>query len=192
MPNSKSHNNSSQAPFADLKGDDAIAFVQYLASANKDTKKHLQKFLKDKCRLESNVEDVASAVQSDLEFLEVEDVWDQAGKTRYGYRDPSEVAAEMFDAAIAPYEEQLDKCIEDGFFSSARLTGMGILLGIYRFEHDSTTEFSDWIADVSLDRFLEIVARFKTIPGGKSATAELYAFIATMCPMWSKSSTEGQ
>ncbi len=192
MPNSKSVNNGSQTPFADLKGDDAIEFVRHLASANKDTKKHLQKFLKDKCRLESDVEDVALAVQSDLEFLDVEDVWDQAGKTRYGYQDPSDVAADMFDAAIAPYEEQFEKCIEVGSLSSARLTGMGILLGIYRFEHDSVTEFSDWVADVPLDRFLEIVERIKTMSEDKNETAELNTFIASICPMWSKSSAEGQ
>ena len=43
---------------------------------------------------------IADEVFYELDSLEVEDVWDQSGSTRYGYVDPNEKAWEMLEDAI--------------------------------------------------------------------------------------------
>ena len=44
---------------------------------------------------EVDEEDIAAEVYRDLDGLEVEDVWDQAGATRHGYVETDKVADEM-------------------------------------------------------------------------------------------------
>ena len=35
---------------------------------------------------------------------DVEEVWDQAGRTRYGYDEPGEAADQMIEEALAPFQ----------------------------------------------------------------------------------------
>ena len=84
---------------AAMDGDDALDFIEHLVSTDKKMNRQLRLFLKDKRKSEADLEDVAASVQSDLELLDVEDLWDNSGESRYGYNDPSEVGCEMFDDA---------------------------------------------------------------------------------------------
>ena len=94
-------------------------------------------------------EDVAFALCEELDLLDVTEVWDRAGRTRFGYVEPSEVAYEMIEEVLEPYLEELKKYHRLGMNAQANQMCMGLLLGLYRFERESTSEFKDWAPTIS-------------------------------------------
>ena len=99
------------------------------------------------CLSKVDVEEVAAALYDELDDLEVEEVWDRAGKTRHGYVDTSEAACQMVEEVIDPYLEQLKKYQKLGMSTEANTLCMGLLLGLYQFERKSKSEFKNWAVD---------------------------------------------
>ncbi len=83
-----------------------------------------------------DVEEVAAALYDELDALEVEEVWDRAGRTRHGYVETSEVASQMIEAVLAPYLEELSRYQALGLNLEAGEMCQGLLLGLYQFEHE--------------------------------------------------------
>jgi len=94
-------------------------------------------------------EEVAFGLYEELELLEVEEVWDRAGPSHHGYVDPAEAADQMIDEVIAPYLEELKKYQALGMNAQANRMSMGLLLGLYRFEDESTSKFKEWEPDAA-------------------------------------------
>ena len=93
------------------------------------------------------IEDIADEVFLDLDSLEVEEIWDSSGATRYGYVDPVDKAWEMFEDAIEPYLDELKKCQDLKLSKEAKKHCMGMLKGIYQFERESESEHKDWAGE---------------------------------------------
>ncbi|MFQ5858570.1 MAG: hypothetical protein ACE5LU_23470 [Anaerolineae bacterium] len=89
-------------------------------------------------------EEVALMLYHDLNFLEVEEVWDRAGPTRHGYVHPGEAADAMIQEVLDPYLEELKKYQSLGMKAEANRMCMGLLLGLFKFDHESPSEFKDW------------------------------------------------
>jgi hypothetical protein len=83
-------------------------------------------------------------------MLEVEEVWDRAGPKRHGYVDPGEAADEMVEEVVEPFLQELRKYQKLGMRAQANQTCMGLLLGLYRFERESRSEFKDWAGDAPI------------------------------------------
>ena len=49
-----------------------------------------------------------------------------------------------------------------GFHAQANQVCIGLLLGLYRFEHESTNEFKDWAVDESAEFAREVIRRWKS------------------------------
>ena len=96
---------------------------------------------------EVDPEEVAIVLYDELDALEVEEVWDRAGPTRHGYVDPGEAADQMIEEVIEPYLEELKKYQELGMNVEANRMCMGLLLGLYQFDDESTSKFKDWAPD---------------------------------------------
>ncbi len=92
-------------------------------------------------------EEVAAALYDELDALEVEEVWDRAGPKRHGYVDPGEAADEMVEEVLEPFLEELRKYQKMGLNTEANRMCMGLLLGLYQFDEESTNEFKDWAPD---------------------------------------------
>ena len=90
---------------------------------------------------------MAAEVLAELESLSVEDVWDRAGPRRDGYSDPGEVAAEMIDGALEPYDNEIERLIGLGMQVQADRLFRGILRGLYDFGTAPPTPFRDEAAD---------------------------------------------
>jgi hypothetical protein len=99
---------------------------------------------------------VAFELCEELEFLEVEEVWDRAGPTRHGYVEPGEAADEMVGEVMEPYLGELRKLHALGMSVQANRMCMGLLLGLYKFQHESATRFKDWAGDAPII-FAELV-----------------------------------
>jgi len=91
---------------------------------------------------------IAAEVCAELEHLKVEEVWDRAGPTRDGYVETGEVADEMIQGVLEPYLEDLGRYQTLGMGREATYLCMGLVQGLYQFEHESTSEFKDWATDL--------------------------------------------
>lgn len=91
---------------------------------------------------------IVAEVQGELEQLEVEDVWDRAGPTRDEYVETGEVADEMIQGVLDPYLEDISRYQALGMELEATYLCMGLLQGLYQFEHESASEFKNWATDL--------------------------------------------
>ena len=62
----------------------------------------------------------------------------------------------MIEEVLEPFLGELRKFQELGMNTEANRLCMGLLLGLYRFEHKSTNEFKDWAPDSPII-FAEVV-----------------------------------
>ena len=132
-----------------------------------------------------DVEEVAAALYDELDALEVEEVWDRAGRTRHGYVETSEVASQMLEAVLAPYLEELSRYQALGLNLEAGELCKGLLLGLYQFERESKSQFKDWATDLPLNFAKEVLATWKRGAAGKTDASEVSGFILEELPRWS-------
>jgi hypothetical protein len=129
-------------------------------------------------------EEVAFELYGELEFLEVEEVWDRAGPTRHGYVDPGEAADEMVGEIIEPYLEELKRLQALGMSAQANQMCMGLLLGLYKFEDESTSKFKDWAPDTPSGYAWAVVNAWKAGAPSKADVAAVKAFIEDELGGW--------
>ena len=68
---------------------------------------------------------VAKHVFDDLDCLDVDDLYKESGRTRYGYVDPNDHSWEMFDEALEPYVAKMRKYQEFSMREGAKLQCVG-------------------------------------------------------------------
>lgn len=129
---------------------------------------------------------IADSIFFALDNLQTEEVWDNAGSTSYGYVDPYDLAYEMFEDALAPYIDDLEKYQKIGMDKQSMLTCMGILKGLYTFDKESTTEFKGYVEDASKDKFGEIFDHWKLLDKTPKNILEMSEFINKNFPDWNK------
>jgi hypothetical protein len=129
-----------------LSSNDALAILKALAREDEALAARIAEIAIARLR-EIDPEDVAFDLYEELNALEVEEVWDRAGSTRHGYVDTPEAASEMIQEVIDHYFEELKKYQALGMQSQADAMCRGLLLGLYKFEHESTSEFKGWATD---------------------------------------------
>jgi len=132
-----------------------------------------------------DVEAIAEDLCFDLEQLEVEEVWDRSGRTRDGYVEPQDAANDMAQEVIEPYLADITRYQRLGMRQEALYLCMGILLGLYQFEHQSTSKFREWAIDLALSYAEDALERWHGGGVKRKAIAELRAFIETSLPFWS-------
>lgn len=134
-----------------------------------------------------DMEEVAAALYDELDALEVEEVWDRAGRTRHGYVETHEVAEQMIEAVLAPYLEELSRYQALELNLEASELCRGLLLGLYQFEHESKSQFKDWATDLPLDFAHEVLAAWRRGAAGEADSDEISGFIQEELPHWSVS-----
>ena len=133
-----------------------------------------------------DIEDVAEDVYSDLDGIQVEELWDRSGANRYGYTGPEEMAVEMIEELLRHHHYEIKKYLELNMTRQAKKYCMGVLSGIYHYDHESESEFKDWAADIPGECFSSFLEDWKKSSPNKNDAAEMQAFIAEECPSWSR------
>ena len=128
---------------------------------------------------------VAFELYDELSLLEVEEVWDRAGPTRHGYVDPGEAADQMIGEIVQPYLGELKKLHTLGMNVQANRLCMGLLLGLYRFECESTSEFKGWAPDAPSSFAWVVLDVWKKGSPGQSDLRALKTFIEDRLGGWS-------
>lgn len=129
-------------------------------------------------------DDIKESVFYDLNNLDVEDVWNNSGSTRYGYIDPNELASEMFEEALEPYVDELKRYQKISMDEEVKLQCMGILKGIDKFEREATTEFQDWAVDDPHENFLQVFKEWRKENKNPENLEEMDGFIKNNFPEW--------
>lgn len=127
---------------------DALAILQKLAASDEQLAERIVEMAMTQLS-RVDPEEIAAVVYDALDALEVEEVWDRSGATRHGYIDPAEAADQMMNEVVDPYLEEMKKYHKLGMPAQANQMCMGLLMGLYQFERDSTNEFKDWAPDVA-------------------------------------------
>ena len=124
-----------------------------------------------------NIDEVAESLFDELESLDVEDLWDSSGKTRDGYIEPVERADEMIDEVLESYYNELESYVKLSDFNKAKSYCKGILKGIYKFDKELPTEFSEWAIDIADNFILGIFYKWEKINSNKSYINEIEKYI---------------
>ena len=166
-----------------ITAEDAVTILRHLAENDADMAKRIEDVAME---LFSGVDadDIASQVQMELESLNVEDVWDRSGSTSQGYVDPGDASWQMFEEALEPIEEQLNKYKELSMDTEAKLLCMGMLKGIYDFANESNTEYKDWAVDAPGEFFMIVLDDWRNWTKKRKDLAEMDEFIEKHCPEW--------
>lgn len=131
-----------------------------------------------------DVEEIAAALYDELETLEVEEVWERAGRTRHGYVETGDAAYQMIEEVLAPYLADLARYQKLGLRDEANQMCAGLLLGFYRFERESTSEFKDWAPDAPLGFAEVVLAAWRAGPPTTGDVESLKTFVAGELGSW--------
>jgi hypothetical protein len=116
----------------------------------------------------------------------VQDCWDRAGPSRDGYTSPDEAAAEIIDEELQPYCDQIERYRALSMPEQELTFLMGILLGIYRYERESKSEFSGWSEDIPAECAGLLMIEWRKRQKNKAASGAMEAFIRARCPEWTR------
>ncbi len=166
-----------------ITGSDALSILNVLAQRDEQIKTVIEKTAVEILGT-VDVDEIAAAVQMELELLQVEDVWDRAGATREGYVDPGDAAWEMFEEALRFFREEVEKYKKLSMLKEAALCCRGILKGIYEFDKDSATQYKEWAVDAPAEYFAYILDDWKKLYKGRLPMVSMKAFLETNCPDW--------
>ena len=133
--------------------------------------------------IEVDVDEVAESVLQDLSMIRVEDLWDRAGPSSRGYSSPDEMAAEMFEEAIEPRQQEVEKYQRLGMREACMLYAMGTLKGIYRFEKEGEREFKEWARDMPAEFFGFLLEGWRR-NSAEENRKRMNESIAEQCPDW--------
>ncbi len=170
-----------------LSGEQALQVLQILVNRNAELAKEIAE-VSALIFCDVSVEDVASSVFDALNELSAEDCWDASGRQREGgYRDEYDVADEMIEEAFSPFTRQIDMFHQTGEHVSEQIYIQGVLLGLYQYKTDSTTDFSEHYAEDYPESFESDIFDTwkKRHPDDTSGLHMLHRFIEEHCPDWS-------
>ena len=166
-----------------ITGADALQILNAFAQQDEGIRKTIEKTAKE-ILSEVDADEIATEVKMELEFLQVEDVWDRAGSTRDGYVDPGEAAWEMFEEALRPFREEVEKYKKLSMLKEATFCCQGILKGIYEFDKHSTTQYKEWAVDAPGEYFAYVLDDWRKLYKGKLPMVSMKGFLETSCPDW--------
>jgi hypothetical protein len=166
-----------------ITGSDALSILNALAQRDEKIKTTIEKTAVELLSA-VDVDEIAAKVQMELELLQVEDVWARAGANREGYVDPGDAAWEMFEEALRPFRDDVEKYKKLSMPKEATLYCLGILKGIYAFDKDSKTQYKEWAVDAPGEYFAFILDDWRRLYKGKLPMVSMKDFLATNCPDW--------
>jgi len=133
---------------------------------------------------EFDLDQIADEVFFVLDSVDVQDCWNRAGKSRDGYTSPDEAAVELFEEQLEPFFDQAGRYHELGMTKEEATYCRGVILGIYRYEHESKAEFREWSVDIPVECAGNLLTRWRERNQNSASNAAMDAFIRDRCPNW--------
>ncbi len=135
---------------------------------------------------EIDLVETADAVFAVLDSIDVEDCWDRSGSSRDGYTSPDEAAAEIIEEELQPFIEQVERYHELGMPEPEATYCKGVILGIYRYERESKSEFREWSVDIAAECAGFLLDNWRERNPERGSVNAMHEFIRERCPEWAK------
>ncbi|MFH0812325.1 MAG: hypothetical protein V2A69_05740 [Pseudomonadota bacterium] len=168
-----------------ISPNEALEILRQLAKNDKEIEERISKIAEDIIR-DVDVEAICEDVFFALDGIDVHELWDRSGSTSYGYVSPEDMAVEMMEEEIDPFNQEVFRLIELNMPEEAKLSCMGVLKGIYKYSHESKSEFKDWAVDVPGECFSNLLAEWKKRCKNKASISEMNDFLQKECGSWAK------
>ena len=104
---------------------------------------------------------IANDVFTELDDLDVDELYVRSGRTRYGYTDPNEESWVMFEEALQPFIDEMKKNQQRALPAVAKTHCIGIIKGLQMFEEESISDFKDWTTDAPGEYITTVVDEWK-------------------------------
>ena len=187
MTKSRKKNDKAGSKKKDIIGtitpNQAFVILKDLAREDKNTRKRIEqiaiKYLEN-----VDIEEIADDIFYNLDIIEVEELWDRSGTSRFGYVDSTEEAWVMFEEALEHHTDELRRYHDRSMTTQAKQYCMGILKGIYRFQNESESEYKDWAVDAPEEFFHRILNDWKKICEDPKDLENMDNFIEQECLEW--------
>jgi hypothetical protein len=168
-----------------ISPNEALEILKLLAKADKKIQKKIfeiaEKIIKD-----FDLNFICNEVFWALDGIDVHELWNRAGKTLDGYVSPDEMAIEMVEQRLDPFQQEIFRLLDLGLQQEAKLYCMGVLKGLYMYEHDSKSEFKDWSTEIPGECFHYILHEWEKRTMKKSDIKEMKEFLNKECENWLK------
>lgn len=135
---------------------------------------------------EIDLDEIADDVFFVLDSVDVQDCWDRAGSSRDGYTSPDEAAGELIDEKLQPFFDQAGRYGELGMTEEEATYRKGVILGIYRYEHESESEFREWAVDIPIESAGALLTEWRERGQDSISAAAMDEFIRDRCPNWAR------
>jgi len=121
-------------------------------------------------------DEISERVCDALSDLDVEDLWQESGKTRYGYVDPYDHSYEMMEEKIEPFLAEMERYLDRKMNDDALACCKGIIKGICVYMSEEAGDFADWAADSDDGLTYDVIERWKTNDNPPDTIADLEAW----------------
>jgi hypothetical protein len=133
-----------------------------------------------------NLDETADEAFFVLASIDVQDCWDRSGSSRYGYTEPSEAAVELVEEELQPFYDQAARYHELDMPEQEMTYCMGVILGIYRYEHESKSQFREWAEDISIECAGYLLTIWREQNPKAVDVEAMEEFIRKHCPKWAE------
>ncbi len=132
-------------------------------------------------------DEVAEKVEWELESHDLDELNSRAGKTRWGYTDPTDAAHEILHEAIDPIIEEMKRHLELGLEREALEMCKGLVLGRYGVRDKKNDGCLGWAGDFCWQTAEEVLEKWSKGIRGKGRngrSARLRSFLDELAPEW--------
>jgi hypothetical protein len=133
---------------------------------------------------EIDLDETADEVFRALDAIAVQDCWGRAGSSRDGYTSPEEAAVDLIEEELQPFFDQVGRYHDLGMLEEEATYCMGVMLGIYRYERESKSEFREWCVDIPIECAGYLLQEWRGRVKDSASTAAMDEFIEQRCPHW--------
>ena len=106
-------------------------------------------------------DEIMDDVYNALDSLDVDDLYQRSGKTRYGYVEPGEEAWVMLEEALEPFIDEMEKYRKRGMPDMAKRYCIGIIKGLQNFKDDSVSDLLDYAEDMPGENIEKVFDKWK-------------------------------
>jgi hypothetical protein len=133
-----------------------------------------------------DVDEIADEVFDQLDRIAVEDCWDTAGGHRDGYTALDDAAVQLIEEKLQPFVDPVERYHSMGMAKQEQDYCMGVILGTYRYEKESKSEFKEWCEDMPAECAVCLLDEWLGRNREASATTAIDEFVRQRCPDWAK------
>lgn len=133
---------------------------------------------------EFSVDETADEVFDALALIDVQDCWDGLGGSRDGYTSPHDAAVDLIGEELQPFFDQVERYHDLDMPEQEAAYCMAVILGIYRFEHESKSDFKVWSQDIPADCAGNLLAEWRERKPEQAGIDAMHAFVRERCPKW--------